>query len=63
MERRKGFIPIYLDSRPGRILLEPPRDSTRALLMITQAAGPSSNSIGIDRGASGPTDVVRFDRT
>lgn len=63
MERRKGFIPIYLDSRQGRILLEPPRDSTRALLMITQAAGPSSNSIGIDRGASGPTDVVRFDRT
>jgi hypothetical protein len=30
--------------------------------MITQATGLGSNPIGIDRGASGSTDVVRFDR-
>jgi hypothetical protein len=30
--------------------------------MITQATGLGSNPIGIDRGSSGPTDVVRFDR-
>ena len=64
MDRRDGFLPIYLDTRQagGRILLEIPRDSTRALLMITQATGLGSNPIGIDRGSSGATDVVRFDR-
>jgi len=52
MERRDGFLPIYLDSRQGRILLEVPRDSMRTLLMISQATGLGSNPIGIDRGAS-----------
>jgi hypothetical protein len=61
MERRDGFIPIYLDPRQGRILLEIPRDSTRALLMVTQATGLGSNPIGIDRGSSGQTHVARFD--
>src|ERR1043166_3950880 len=61
MERRDGFLPIYLDPRQGRILLEIPRDSTRALLMITQATGLGSNPIGIDRGSSGETHVARFD--
>lgn len=61
MERRDGFIPIYLDPRQGRILLEIPRDSMRALLMITQATGLGSNPIGIDRGSSGETHVARFD--
>jgi hypothetical protein len=62
MERRDGFLPIYLDSRQGRILLEVPRDSMRTLLMISQATGLGSNPIGIDRGASGGTHVARFDR-
>ncbi len=61
MERRDGFIPIYLDPRQSRILLELPRDSTRALLMITQATGLGSNPIGIDRGSDGGTHVARFD--
>src|SRR5689334_6788951 len=61
MERRDGFLPIYLDSRQGRILLELPRDSTRALLLVSQATGLGSNPIGIDRGASGETHVARFD--
>src|SRR5262249_20298414 len=62
MDRRDGFLPIYLDGRQGHILLELPHDSARALLMITQATGLGSNPIGIDRGASGETHVVRFDR-
>ena len=61
-EKSDGFIPIYLDSRQGKILLELPRDSTRALLVITQATGLGSNPIGIDRGADGAARVVRFDR-
>jgi hypothetical protein len=62
MDRRDGFLPIYLDRHQGRILLELPHDSTRALLMISQATGLGSNPIGIDRGASGDTYVARFDR-
>ena len=62
LERRDGFLPIYLDSHQGRILLELPHDSARALLMVTQATGLGSNPIGIDRGSSGETYVSRFDR-
>ena len=62
MDRRDGFLPIYLDGRQGRILIEIPRDSTRALCLITQATGLGSNPIGIDRGSSEATYVARFDR-
>jgi hypothetical protein len=61
MERLDGFLPIYLDRHQGRILLEIPRDSTRALLLVSQATGLGSNPVGIDRGASGETHVARFD--
>lgn len=61
-EKRDGFIPIYLDPRQGKILLEIPRDSLRALLLVTQATGLGSNPIGIDRGSDGEARVVRFDR-
>jgi uncharacterized protein DUF4953/uncharacterized protein DUF5117 len=61
-EKRDGFVPIYLDARQGRILLEIPRDSLRALLLVTQATGLGSNPIGIDRGSDGEARVVRFDR-
>ncbi len=62
MERRDGFIPVYLDGKQGKLLLELPHDSTRALMMLSQATGLGSNPVGIDRGASGRTYIVRFDR-
>lgn len=62
MDRRNGFLPIYLDARQGRILLEIPQDSLRVLLMTTQATGLGSNPIGIDRGSDGRVQVARFDR-
>lgn len=61
-ERRDGFIPAWVDARTGKLLLQLPRDSTRALLLIAQATGLGSNPIGIDRGASADDHVVRFDR-
>ncbi|HET9454377.1 MAG TPA: zinc-dependent metalloprotease [Gemmatimonadaceae bacterium] len=61
-ERREGFLPVYLESRGGRILLEIPRDSTRVLFMVSQATGFGSNPIGIDRGASADDQVLRFER-
>jgi len=60
--RQDGFIPVYTDARQGRLLLELPRDSMRALFFVTQATGLGSNPVGIDRGANGPDQVARFDR-
>ena len=62
MERRDGFIPIYLDNKQGKILLEIPRDSLRTLMFMTLATGLGSNPIGLDRGANGPENIARFDR-
>ncbi len=61
-ERRDGFIAMHVDPKSGKLLLELPRDSTRALLLISQATGFGSNPIGIDRGASADEQVVRFER-
>ncbi|MBA3646328.1 MAG: zinc-dependent metalloprotease [Gemmatimonadaceae bacterium] len=62
LERRDGFIPILLDNKQGKIYLEIPRDSMRALMMTSLATGLGSNPIGLDRGANSDTYVVRFDR-
>jgi hypothetical protein len=61
--KRDGFIPIYLNDTTGKVLLEIPRDSFPALMVIMQATGLGSNPIGIDRGAGGETQIVHFDRT
>jgi len=58
-ERRDGFIPAYVDAKSGKLLLELPRDSTRALLLVSQATGFGSNPIGIDRGQCRPQCVNR----
>jgi hypothetical protein len=63
MERRDGFIPLYLDAGKGKIFLEIPHDSTRALMFVTLATGLGSNPIGLDRGGSGNSYVARFDKT
>ena len=61
-ERRDGFIPVLLDPKPGKIYLELPRDSARALMFVSLATGLGSNPIGLDRGANGDSYVVRFDK-
>ncbi len=63
MDRLAGFIPLVLDAEGGRILLELPRDSMRALALFSLATGLGSNPIGLDRGANGPDQVVRFERS
>jgi hypothetical protein len=61
-ERRDGFIPLYLDPRQGKLYAELPRGTTRALFWSSLATGFGSNPVGLDRGASGDDQVVRFDR-
>ncbi|HZK78982.1 MAG TPA: zinc-dependent metalloprotease, partial [Gemmatimonadaceae bacterium] len=62
MEKKDGFIPMYLDNKQGKILLEIPTDSMRVLMFFGQATGLGSNPIGIDRGAGGDNYIARFDR-
>ena len=62
LEKRDGFIPVYLNDRTGALLLELPRDSVRALFMTSLATGLGSNPIGLDRGSGGAARVVRFER-
>jgi hypothetical protein len=62
MERRDGFIPLYLDSKQGKIYIELSSDSLRALMFTTLATGLGSNPIGLDRGSGGNSTVTRFDR-
>lgn len=63
LEKRDGFLPLYLDDRQGKLLLELPRDSTRALYFLSQATGLGSNPVGVDRGGDGGGYVARFDRS
>src|SRR5438552_16922508 len=62
LDKRDGLIPIYIDWRQGKLLLELPRDSMRVLFFTSQATGLGSNPIGIDRGAGGQEQIARFDR-
>jgi hypothetical protein len=61
-ERRDGFVPLYLDSKQGRLYAELPRGTNRALFWVSLASGFGSNPVGLDRGASGADQIVRFDR-
>jgi len=62
MERREGFVTVYLDRAQGTLFLELPHDSLRVLAFFTLATGLGSNPIGLDRGANGPNHVARFVR-
>lgn len=62
MERRDGFIPMWVARDGSTLHLELPDDSLRALFHVKQATGLGSNPIGVDRGASGGSQVVRFRR-
>lgn len=62
LERHDGFIPILLDNKQGKIYLEIPRDSMRALMMVSLATGLGSNPIGLDRGSNSDSYIIRFDR-
>src|SRR5690606_33332368 len=62
LERRDGFVPVWISPDGGKLHLELPADSLRALLHVKQATGLGSNPIGIDRGSTGGAQVVRFER-
>ena len=63
MIHRDGWIPVHVDAAKGKLYLELPQDSLRALFVVTQATGLGSNPIGIDRGGDAGAQVARFERS
>ncbi len=60
--RQAGFVPVLRERDGERLWLELPDSGQRALFLVTLATGLGSNPIGLDRGANGATEVVRFER-
>jgi hypothetical protein len=63
MEKRDGFIPLYVDPNGVKLYLEIPHDSLRVLYFLSLATGLGSNPIGLDRGSEQGEYVARFDRS
>jgi hypothetical protein len=62
LERHDGFIPFYLDTTRGRVLLEIPRLNEDVLYFVSFATSTGSVEIGFDRGVT-QSAVIRFQRT
>ena len=62
MERMDGFMPIYWDDATGTLWLEISRWNTDILHTSGIGAGLGSNDLGIDRGQTAGSRVVRFQR-
>jgi hypothetical protein len=62
MERKDGFVPLYWDSRTGKIFLEIRRFDTEFLYYPSLPAGMGQNDIGLNRGDLGQPAVVSFRR-
>ena len=62
LQKRAGFLALFLNDKSGAVWLELPGDSTRVLFLATLATGLGSNPIGLDRGSGGTEQVARFDR-
>lgn len=62
MDKRDGFLPLYWDTKRGKLWLEIPRFGEEFLYYTSLPAGIGSNDIGLDRGQVGRAQVVRFER-
>lgn len=63
MDRRDGFVPVYLDEKTGKVLLELEGDTTTMLFFVQEATGLGSNALGFDRGGGGDGNVARLERS
>jgi hypothetical protein len=62
MEKKDGFIPLYWDSKTGKIFLEVEHFDTEFLYYPSLPAGMGQNDIGLNRGDLGRPSVVTFRR-
>lgn len=60
MKEYKGFFNFYWDEDNGKIWLEINKLDTEILYQASLPAGLGSNDIGLDRGLTGNTSIVKF---
>src|SRR5215204_3746365 len=62
LQKIDGFMPLYWDSKGGKMYLEISRFNREFLYQVSLPAGLGSNPVGLDRGQLGRTFVVYFER-
>ncbi len=62
MDKEDGFIPLYWDSKSGKVWLEISRFESEFLYYVSLPAGMGQNNVGLNRGDLGPSMVVYFQR-
>jgi hypothetical protein len=64
MQKLAGYFNLYWDGKQGKLWLEIDKWGSEFLYLSGLPAGVGSNDIGLDRGQlSGPTRIVRFERS
>ncbi len=62
MQKLDGYIPLYWQSATGKLFMEIGRFNQEMLYQISLPAGLGSNSVGLDRGQLGDSQIAYFDR-
>lgn len=62
LERHDGYLPFYVDAARGRVLIEIPKLNDDMLYFVQVAKGIGNVELGIDRGGSGASKVIYFER-
>ena len=62
LQKIDGFMPLYWDSKGGKMYLEIAQFKREFLYQVSLPAGLGSNPVGLDRGQLGRTFVVYFER-
>ena len=62
MKKIDGFYPLYWDENAGKLFVEIPALDTEVLYSTGMATGLGSNDIGIDRGQTTGSRIVKFER-
>ena len=62
LTKKEGFIAYYIDDQNGTLYLEISKLDTEFLYQTSLPAGLGSNDVGLDRGLTGDTRIVKFIR-
>ena len=62
LEKLDGFIPLYWDAENGKLLMRIARFGEELIYYTSLPAGIGSNPIGLDRGQTGESLIVEFER-
>ncbi len=62
LQKLDGFIPLYWDVENGKLLMQISRFGDELIYYTSLPAGLGSNPIGLDRGQTGESIIVEFER-